>query len=167
MQIIQQIHTHKKDVSKDKEVFKCTTVANASDYRGGERSEKTLQTPPKKFKIKKLKLSKNSQALRLNQKISQEPWLVGGSFTNLNPLQITKSGISLVETQAMIRPCFKLIGCFLLPLFSWLQTRSLVPLPTLGAPISVITGFVSSQLLFSSSSDKGEGRYEGGWEEEE
>lgn len=31
----------------------------------------------------------------------------------------------------MIRPCFKLIGCFLLPSFSWLQTRSLVPLPTL------------------------------------
>lgn len=33
----------------------------------------------------------------------------------------------------MIRPCFKLIGCFLLPLSSWLlQTLSLVPLPTLG-----------------------------------
>lgn len=33
----------------------------------------------------------------------------------------------------MIRPCFKLIGCFLLLLRSWpSQNLSLVPLPTLG-----------------------------------
>lgn len=52
VQIIQQIHTHKKDVSKDKEVFKCTTVANASDYRGGKDLKRLYRPPPKKFKIK-------------------------------------------------------------------------------------------------------------------
>lgn len=71
----------------------------------------------------------------------------------------------------MIRPCFKLIGCFRLrhsPFHSFLCCCRLFLLflfPLSAAPLSVITGLVSSLLLFSLPPQTDGGWYEGGWEE--
>lgn len=92
-----------------------------------------------------------------DKKVSKESWLVTGSYTGYN-----KKGPSLGETSAMIRPCFNLIGRFLLHSFFFCRCRlSLVPLPTRGR--SALSNYRAH--LISSAPQKDEEWCAAEWEE--